>query len=45
MIGKKIFIALALTSILSFLLFGDKLKPRQWVGVGVGAIAVLMLSL
>lgn len=37
--------ALAMTSILSLILFGDKLKPRQWVGVGIGAVAVLMLSL
>lgn len=37
--------SLALTSLLSALIFRERLSLRQWIGIGVGAVAVLLLSL
>ena len=36
---------LALTSIGSFVLFRERLTKRQWIGMGVGAVAVALLAL
>ena len=37
--------ALSITGICSLLIFKEKLKISQWVGIGIGAIAVAMLSI
>lgn len=36
---------LAVTSIFSFLAFREKLRYWQWIGIGIGAVSVVLLSL
>ena len=36
---------LAVVTVFSLFVFKEKMRPSQWVGVGVGAVAVLLLSI
>ena len=37
--------SLAVTLVFSLFVFKEKMHWRQWVGVGIGAVAVLLLSI
>ena len=37
--------ALSITGICSLLIFKEKLKVSQWIGIGIGAVAVALLSI